>query len=125
MAYGSGYVVNFADIAPAYASIIFGVASTISTIGALISNIIAGFIIRQPILADWRKLFILFSIIYTVGGTVYLFYGSAVPRKWARFEYEKTKQNEEVEMLEMLQKQTDVPSTTKTNESNQSIHFSE
>jgi len=112
MAYGSGYVVNFADIAPAYASIIFGVASTISTIGALISNIIAGFIIRQPILADWRKLFVLFSIVYTIGGTIYLFYGSAVPRKWATFKSEESKKNEASEDSTMLPQETMVPLVT-------------
>ena len=35
MAYGSGYVVNFGDIVPAYSSIIFGIGSALVTVGAL------------------------------------------------------------------------------------------
>jgi MFS family permease len=125
MAYGSGYVVNYADIAPAYSSIIFAVSSTISTIGALICNIIAGFVIKQPILEDWRKLFILFTILYIIGGVVFLLYGSAVPRKWATFNTENSKQKEEGETLTMLPRQTDIPSITKNIETNHSIHLPE
>ncbi|CAF0885983.1 unnamed protein product [Rotaria sordida] len=81
IAYGAGYVINFADIAPAYSSIIFAISTALGTIGALMSNIVAGLIIKQPILEDWRKLLLLFAIIYIIGGIVYLLYGSAVPRK--------------------------------------------
>ncbi|CAF2343455.1 unnamed protein product [Rotaria sp. Silwood2] len=116
MAYGSGYVVNFGDIAPAYSSIIFSVASALGTVGALIGNIIAGIIIKQPILEDWRKLLLLFAIIYTIGGTVYLLYGSAVPRKWARFHSEESTQNEEDESLTTLPLQTDASNITKNTE---------
>jgi len=31
-------------------------------------------------------LFILFSIIYVIGGVVYIIFGSAVPREWATHE---------------------------------------
>jgi MFS family permease len=125
MAYGSGYLANFADIAPGYSSIIFSVSSTISTIGALVSNIIAGLVIKQPILEDWRKLFILFSIIYIIGGVIFLLYGSAIPRKWATLNSEKSKQNEKDEALTMLPQQTDIPSIATNIESNQSIDFPE
>jgi MFS family permease len=106
VAYGSGYVVNFADIVPAYSSIIFSVAGTIGTLGALISNVVAGVVIKQPILHDWRKLFVLFTIYHFFGGFVYLFYGSAVPRKWATFKPEKSEYStarNEMEAVEMLQ----------------------
>jgi len=125
MAYGSGYLVNFADIAPAYSSIIFAVTSTISTIGSLISYIIAGLLIKRPVLEDWRKLFIIFSIVFIIGGVVFQLYGSAVPRKWATLNSEKSKQNEGDEGLTMLPLQTDMPSITKNIETNQSIHVPE
>jgi len=125
MTYGSGFLINFADIAPAYSSIIFAVTSTISTIGALTSYIIAGLLIKQPVLEDWRKIFIIFSIMYIIGGVVFLVYGSAVPRKWATLKSEKSKQNKEDEGLTMLPRQTDTPSITKNIEDNQSIHLPE
>jgi hypothetical protein len=53
MTYDSGYVVNFANIAPVYSSIICAVGSTISTIGALAGNIIAALVIKQTVIEDW------------------------------------------------------------------------
>ena len=104
--YGSGFVVNFGDVAPVYSSIIFGIGSAISTVGALLANLIASIIIKRPILEDWRKLFILFAMVYTFGGIIFLIFGSAVPRKWATFKSETTKQNEEKEGLTMVPLQT-------------------
>jgi hypothetical protein len=102
MAYGSGYVVNFGDVVPAYSSIIFGIGTSIGTVGALLSNLIASIIIKRPILEDWQKVFIMFAIMYTIGGAIYLIFGSAVPRKWATFKYEPSTQNEEDEVETML-----------------------
>ncbi len=88
MAYGSGYIVNFADILPVYSSVVFGITTAAATVGALLANLIAGLVIKRPVLGDWRKLFILFSIIYFIGGIVYILLGSAVPRKWATYQAE-------------------------------------
>ncbi|CAF1341777.1 unnamed protein product, partial [Adineta steineri] len=83
LAYGSGYIVNFGDVIPAYSSIIFGIITAIATFTALFANVIAGVVIKRPVLEDWRKIFILFSIVYFIGGLAYIVLGSAVPRKWA------------------------------------------
>jgi MFS family permease len=84
--YGSGYMVNFADIVPAYSGVIFGIANTFASLAGLIGNIVAGIVVKEPILEQWRKLYIMFGIVYLVGGIVYLIYGSAIPRKWAKFQ---------------------------------------
>ena len=68
---------------PAYSSIIFGITTASATVGALIANVIAGLVIKQPVLQDWRKLFILFAVIYFIGGLIYVFLGSAKPLDWA------------------------------------------
>ena len=83
IAYGSGYIVNFVDIMPAYSSVVFGITTAVATFGALMANVIAGLVIKKPVLEDWRKLFILFAIIYFIGGVVYIILGSAEPREWA------------------------------------------
>ena len=83
LAYGSGYIVNFTDLLPAYSSIVFGIATAAATFGALMANVIAGLVIKRPVLEDWRKIFILFSIIYVIGGVAFLIFGSAVPPSWA------------------------------------------
>lgn len=84
--YGSGYIVNFADIVPAYSGVIFGVANSLASLAGLLGNTIAGIVVKQPILEQWRILYIMFGIVYFIGGTVYLIYGSAIPRKWATFQ---------------------------------------
>ncbi|CAF1272103.1 unnamed protein product [Adineta ricciae] len=81
--YGSGYIVNYADVVPAYAGLIFGIVTAISSFGAVIANLIAGIVIKQPILEDWRKLYILFGIIYLIGGLAFLLWASATPERWA------------------------------------------
>jgi len=85
LGYGSAYIVNFADIVPAYSGVIFGIANTFASLAGLIGNIIAGIIVKQPILEQWRILYIIFGIVYFIGGVVYILFGSAIPRKWAKF----------------------------------------
>ncbi len=124
-AHGAGYVVNFADLAPAYSSIIFAATTTVATIGAVGSNFIAGLIIKRPILEDWRKLFILFAFVYTIGGIVFVIFGSGVPRKWAVSNPEKLKANEEAETLTMLPPPLLETSIVEESKTKQSIHLPE
>ena len=78
-------MVNFADIVPAYSGVIFGIANTFASLAGLIGNTVAGIVVKQPILEQWRKLYIMFGIVYFIGGVVFVLFGSAVPRKWAKF----------------------------------------
>ena len=94
MAYGSGYIVNFVDVMPAFSSIIFGITTAAGTLCALLGNVIAGLIIKQPVLSDWRRLFMIFAVIYFIGGVAFLVLGSGEPRKWATFEAQEKRQNE-------------------------------
>ena len=86
LGYGSGYCVNFADIVPAYSGVIFGLANTFASLAGLTGNLVAGLLVKKPILEQWRKLYIMFGIVYFVGGLVFLLFGTAVPRKWAKFQ---------------------------------------
>lgn len=92
LGYGSGYVVNFADIVPAYSGVIFGIGNTFASLAGLIGNTVAGIVVKQPVLEQWRKLYIMFAIVYFIGGLSFVLFGSAVPRKWARFQVADTKQ---------------------------------
>jgi MFS family permease len=111
LGYGSGYMVNFADIVPAYSGVIFGIANTFASLAGLIGNIVAGIVVKEPILEQWRKLYIMFGIVYVFGGIVYILFGTAIPRKWAKFqaadnaakEEEKLNDEEAVPMNEKIQ----------------------
>jgi len=76
----------------------------------VIGNIIAGIVIKHPILHDWRKLFILCSILYLIGGIIFILLGSAVPEKWATLKSKEQIENgahsqeETVPMQEQQQK---------------------
>ncbi|CAF3562240.1 unnamed protein product [Rotaria sordida] len=103
LGYGSAYTVNFADIVPAYSGVVFGIANTFASLAGFIGNLVAGIVVKQPILEQWRKLFIMFGIVYFIGGLVFLLFGSAIPRKWATFQtntVKQTKANDE-EMMPM------------------------
>ncbi|UJR23142.1 hypothetical protein I4U23_026161 [Adineta vaga] len=109
LGYGSGYCVNFADIVPAYSGVIFGLANSLASLAALTGNLVAGMLVKKPVLEQWRKLYIMFGIVYLFGGLVFLLFGSGVPRKWAKFqtinsEKEKKLNDEEiVPMTEQIQ----------------------
>ncbi len=96
LGYGSGYCVNFADIVPAYSGIIFGLANTFASLAGLIGNIVAGIVVNKPVLEQWRKLFVMFGIVYFIGGLVFLLFGSAIPRKWAKFQTVNNKQEQKL-----------------------------
>ena len=89
LSYGSGYVVNFADIVPAFSGIVFGIANTSASTFAFLGNMVAGYVVATPGLEQWRKLYIIFGIVYFIGGVVYCLYGTAIPRKWAKFQQVK------------------------------------
>jgi hypothetical protein len=107
-AYGSGYIVNFSDIMPTFSSVVFGISTAVGTCFALLGNLIAGLVIKQPVLEDWRKLFVLFSVMYFIGGLAFVFFGSAKPQSWAtlkgREEQQKNDANIEDEAVPMQQK---------------------
>ena len=79
-------MVNFADIVPAYSGVIFGIANTFASLAGVTGNIVAGIIVKEPVLSQWRILYTMFGIVYFIGGVVFLLFGSAVPRKWAKFQ---------------------------------------
>ena len=93
---------NFADLVPAYSGIIFGVANSIAALAGLIGNIVAGILVKKPIIEQWRTLYILFGIVYFVGGVIYAIYGSAEPRKWAKFQTAPAVQEENVDPEEAV-----------------------
>ncbi|CAF3185752.1 unnamed protein product [Rotaria socialis] len=102
LGYGSGFSVNFADIVPAYSGIIFGIANTFASIAGLTGNLVAGLLVKKPILEEWRKLFIIFGIVYFIGGLIFLLFGSGVPRKWARFQSAAAQEEKKINDEELV-----------------------
>lgn len=62
----------------------------------------AGILVKQPILEQWRMLYIIFGIVYFIGGVVYIIFGSAEPRKWAQFQAANAIQQEQLNTEETV-----------------------
>jgi len=45
----SGYAVNHLDIAPAYASIIWGISNTLGSVPGIVSPLLTGYIVTTPV----------------------------------------------------------------------------
>ncbi len=82
----------------------FGIANTFASLSGFLGNILASFLIKQPILSDWRKTFIPFIVIYIIGGVVFLLYGSAEPLKWAKFPEQSDLDNDADESMIFVEK---------------------
>ena len=58
--------------------------------GSLGANVIAGILIEESKLNSWRRIFVIFSFVYVVGGIIYLFFGSAVDQHLDRTSSDKS-----------------------------------
>ena len=68
----SGAFMNGFDVSPRFVSVIFGVSNTIAAIPGFVVPIVTGaFTQHDPSQANYRKVFILASVVSIVGGTVF------------------------------------------------------
>ena len=63
---------------------------------------VAGILVKKPVLEQWRTLYIIFGIVYFIGGVIYAIYGSAEPRKWAKFQAANAVPEEKVDPEETV-----------------------
>ena len=70
-----GFGVNHADLGPKYTGSIVGIAGSIGMISAIISPIVAGYILQA--FNSWNLIFIICSGILIFGGTFYLIFADA------------------------------------------------
>ncbi|XP_054268853.1 sialin-like [Macrosteles quadrilineatus] len=79
----AGYLGNGLDIAPNYSGTIFGMANTLSSFGGWLSAYIVGLLTYQnQTYAQWRIVFWILVGTYTVGGLVFLIFGSGDLQSW-------------------------------------------
>jgi ACS family sodium-dependent inorganic phosphate cotransporter len=79
----SGFLVNPLDIAPQYASIIFGISNTIATLSGIISPLFTNLIVTENTFEQWRIVFFVSILMYVIGAVIYWFLSSADVQKWA------------------------------------------
>ncbi|MDC6460032.1 MFS transporter [Gammaproteobacteria bacterium] len=70
-----GFGVNHADLGPNYTGTLFGIAGSIGMIAAIISPLVAGFILELT--GSWSLIFHICSAVLIFGGAFYLIFASA------------------------------------------------
>ncbi|CAK9296156.1 unnamed protein product [Gordionus sp. m RMFG-2023] len=79
----SGFNVNHLDIAPKYASILMGISNGIGTLAGMICPIVVEKITKHETSEEWKKVFLIASIIHFFGVVFYGIYASGVKQPWA------------------------------------------
>ncbi|XP_065056237.1 vesicular glutamate transporter 2.1-like [Rhopilema esculentum] len=78
-----GFIVNHLDIAPRYASLIFGISNTFATIGGIVSPLVVGFVTTHETREEWLIIFIMAAAVYGFGTLVFLIFASGKKQLWA------------------------------------------
>jgi ACS family sodium-dependent inorganic phosphate cotransporter len=68
----SGFLVNFAEIGPKYASTIHGVANTAGSIAGMVGTYVVGWILSRSVESGWSNVMYMTSAVYVVGALVWL-----------------------------------------------------
>eukprot|EP00795_Rhopilema_esculentum_P016457 gene16457-7871_t len=82
----AGFAVNHLDIAPRYASILFGITNTSATIPGILSPLVVGYITQDKTKAEWHLVFYIGAATFAVGATVYGLFASAEKQEWADYD---------------------------------------
>ncbi|ESO02282.1 hypothetical protein HELRODRAFT_65417 [Helobdella robusta] len=78
----SGFSANMLDIAP-QASIVMGISNTFASIPGIIAPVVAGSIVQNNALVEWKMVFLLIAVIYLFGAIFYGIFASSKLQQWA------------------------------------------
>ncbi|XP_072143716.1 putative inorganic phosphate cotransporter [Dermacentor andersoni] len=80
----SGFNCTHIDMAPAFAGTLFGITNCIGNTTGIIAPQVVGFLTETHNNVDsWKTVFYITAAVYTVGGLLFLLFGSAEPQEWA------------------------------------------
>ncbi|XP_076461250.1 putative transporter slc-17.2 [Babylonia areolata] len=82
--YGAGLYINFSDLSPRHAGVLYGISNTIATVPGFVAPIVIGVITHDQSQESWRWVFFLASCIYIVGWVAFFLLGSGEIQAWAR-----------------------------------------
>lgn len=79
----TGFPINHLDIAPRYASILFGISNCLATVPGIISPLVVGIITPNETQEEWRVVFFIAASIYLFGLLFYASFASGDKQPWA------------------------------------------
>ncbi|XP_076467581.1 sodium-dependent phosphate transport protein 3-like [Babylonia areolata] len=77
------YRINSLDIAPAYASFITSMSSTVATALSMTAPMASAAILKSKSPEEWRSVLILIAVVSMAGGLFYVIFARADPQPWA------------------------------------------
>lgn len=92
----AGYLVNYLDIAPAFAGPIFGISQTISSIAGIVAPLIVGWLTPQGTRDQWQLVFWITVIILLAGTIIFCLFAKGDVQQWAVIK--ESQKNESVDM---------------------------
>lgn len=95
----AGFAINHLDIAPRYASLLFGITNTMGSIPGILSPLLVGAITGKGTREEWTIIFYISAITFAFGAIFYCMFGSAERQPWAMADAEEEGENVEIEPL--------------------------
>ncbi|XP_074642685.1 sialin-like [Tubulanus polymorphus] len=86
---GCSYSVTYSctiDIAPKYAGLLMGIASTLFSLAGVLGSVIVGIITKNQTRAEWQVFFYTCTGIGLFGALIYLIFGSGEVQAWAKYD---------------------------------------
>ncbi|XP_065056209.1 sialin-like isoform X2 [Rhopilema esculentum] len=111
----SGFIANHLDIAPRYASLIFGISNTFATIPGIVGPLVVGFVTTHETREEWQIIFIMSAAVYGFGTLVFLIFASGKKQLWAD-PYGHQSTSEDNDDKDMLMKEGEKGTPSATNE---------
>lgn len=80
---GAGWFVNFLDIAPQFAGILFGVSNTFATIPGIVGPYLTKALTSDNTIDGWRVAFSIIAVLYGFSSIFFLIFGQGNIQPWA------------------------------------------
>ncbi|VVC38189.1 Major facilitator superfamily,Major facilitator superfamily domain [Cinara cedri] len=92
----AGFIVNHLDIAPQYASLLLGLSNTFGTVPGFVSPTLTGMIVQHKSTEEWKKVFLIASVVQIFGAIFYVTFASGEQQFWANIgtEFNKSLENQ-------------------------------
>ncbi|KMY95886.1 putative inorganic phosphate cotransporter [Drosophila simulans] len=83
-----GSSLNTIDLSPNHASILMGILNTAATVVPIVTPLVVGVIVHEDNnRAEWQIVFIIAAVLFFVGNSVFLYFGTAVSQPWDAEDY--------------------------------------
>jgi len=101
----SGFIVNYLDIAPAFAGTILGIGNTLSCFAGILSPLVMGWMTPNGTKEEWQSVFWLTAAILCFGSAFYVVFAKGEVQPWALANYNE-KQRNVPEHITLIQKES-------------------